>query len=143
MSASSYELGLQSSFTSFSLPFTSIHIGFGLPFLLRGENPIREFLRSTTITAIQPERNIKLYFFPFRSVPSVVRNTNIETPRSNESQLSLSIRQEGSGAMRMLLLAVYSLKHEPKSSFVVYVSIERSNRNVYVGINRSESTFYP
>ena len=38
-------------------------------------------------------------------------------PRAGESQLLLSVRQEGSGAMRMLLRAAYSLTHEPENSF--------------------------
>ena len=60
-------------------------------------------------------------------------------PRASESQLSLSVRQEGSGAMRMLLRAAYSLTHEPESSFVVYVTIERPNGNIFVIINQSKS----
>ena len=59
--------------------------------------------------------------------------------RASESQLSLSVRQEGSGAMRMLLRAAYSLTHEPENSFVVYVTIERLDSNIYVMINQSKS----
>lgn len=60
-------------------------------------------------------------------------------PRASESQLSLSVRQEDSGAMRMLLRAAYSLTHEPESSFVFYMIIERLDRNIYVIINQSKS----
>lgn len=59
-------------------------------------------------------------------------------PRTRESQLSLSVRQEDSGAMRMLLRAAYSLTHEPESSFF-YMTIERLDRNIYVIINQSTS----
>ena len=58
-------------------------------------------------------------------------------PRAGESQLSLSVRQEGSGAMRMWLHAAYSLTHEPESSFVFYMTIERLDSNIYVIINQS------
>mgnify|MGYP000948617216 FL=1 len=65
-------------------------------------------------------------------------------PRAGESQLSLSVQQEGSGAMRMSLRAAYSLTHEPESSFaVVYVTTKRPDGNIYVIINRSRSSFYP
>lgn len=48
-------------------------------------------------------------------------------PRASESQLSLSVRQEGSGAMRVLLRAAYNLTHEPeKSSHVVHL-VERAH----------------
>ena len=60
-------------------------------------------------------------------------------PRAGESQLSLSVRQEGSGAMRMWLRAAYSLTHEPESSFVFYMTIERLDSNIYVIINQSKS----
>ncbi len=53
-------------------------------------------------------------------------------PRVSESQLSLSVRQEDSGAMRMWLRAAYSLTHEPESSIVFYMTIERLDGNIYV-----------
>jgi len=60
-------------------------------------------------------------------------------PRAGESQLPLSVRQEGSGAMRMWLRAAYSLTHEPESSFVFYMTTKRLDRNIYVIINQSKS----
>ena len=47
-------------------------------------------------------------------------------PRAGESQLSLSVRQEGSGAMRMLLRAAYRLTHELESLYVVRITMETS-----------------
>ncbi len=47
-------------------------------------------------------------------------------PRAGESQLSLSVRQEGSGAMRMSLRAAYSLTHEPENSSFVVISSRKS-----------------
>jgi len=58
-------------------------------------------------------------------------------PRAGESQLSLSVRQEGSGAMRMSLRPAYSLTHEPESSSIVYVETERPDENIQFIINQS------
>ncbi len=52
-------------------------------------------------------------------------------PRAGESQLSLSVRQEGSGAMRMLLRAAYSLTHEPENSSCVVHPVERASLHIY------------
>ncbi len=65
-----------------------------------------------------------------RSVPSVVRNRNVEMPRAGESQLSLSVRQEGSGAMRMWLRAAYSLTHEPKSPSIVSANTDKGYEDI-------------
>jgi len=63
--------------------------------------------------------------------------------RASESQLSLSIRQEGSGAMRMLLRAAYSLTHEPeKSSYAVH-PVERASLPIYRGIDSLQSAISP
>ena len=75
--------------------------------------------------------NLLFFFLEFyvtlRSVPSVARNRNVEMPRAGESQLSLSVRQEGGGAMRMLLRAAYNLTHElEKFSCVVHPGERRS-----------------
>lgn len=48
-------------------------------------------------------------------------------PRAGESKLSLSVRQEGSGAMRMLLRAAYSLTHEPENFPCVVHLVERAH----------------
>jgi len=48
-------------------------------------------------------------------------------PRVGESQLSLSVRQEGSGAMRMLLRAAYNLTHELENSFPIVHPVERES----------------
>ena len=66
-----------------------------------------------------------------RSVPSVARNRNIEVPRASDVQLSLSVRQEGSGAMRVLLRAAYSLTHEPENSSCVVHPVERASLPIY------------
>lgn len=64
-------------------------------------------------------------------------------PRASESQLSLSIRQEGSGAMRMLLRAAYSLTHEPeKSSYAVH-PVERALLPIYRRIDSLQSALSP
>ena len=52
-------------------------------------------------------------------------------PRASDVQLSLSVRQEGSGAMRVLLRAAYSLTHEPeKTSYAVH-PVERASLPIY------------
>ncbi len=51
-------------------------------------------------------------------------------PRASDVQLLLSVRQEGSGAMRMLLPATYSLTHEPEISSLVSTNTYKLNRNV-------------
>ncbi len=48
-------------------------------------------------------------------------------PHASDWQLSLSVRQEGSGAMRMLLLAAYSLTHELEISFLVATNTYKLN----------------
>jgi len=45
--------------------------------------------------------------------------------RAGELQLSLSVRQEDSGAMRMSLRAAYSLTHEPEDSPHAVHPVER------------------
>ena len=60
-------------------------------------------------------------------------------PCASESQLSLSIRQEGSGAMRMLLRAAYSLTHEPENSSCA----ERGALPIYRRIDSLQSAISP
>lgn len=74
-----------------------------------------------------------------RSVPSVARNRNVEMPRASDVQLSLSVRQEGSGAMRMLLHAAYSLTHEPEISSYVVHPVERRSLPIYRIIHSLQS----
>ena len=63
--------------------------------------------------------------------------------RASESQLSLSVRQEGSGAMRMSLRAAYSLTHEPeKSSYAVH-PVERASLPIYKRIDSLQSAISP
>ena len=78
-----------------------------------------------------------------RSVSSVARNRNVEMPRAGESQLSLSVRQEGSGAMRMLLRAAYSLTHEPENSSCVVHPVERASLPIYRRIDSLQSAISP
>ncbi len=64
-------------------------------------------------------------------------------PRAGDSQLSLSVRQEGSGAMRMLLRAAYSLTHEPESSSRVIHPVERALLPIYRRIDSLQSDISP
>ncbi len=63
--------------------------------------------------------------------------------RASDVQLSLSIRQEGSGAMRMLLRAAYSLTHEPEISSYAVQQIERRSLPIYRRIDSLQSTISP
>jgi len=64
-------------------------------------------------------------------------------PRSGEKHLLLSVRQESSGAMRMLLRAAYSLTHEPeKSSYAVH-PVERASLPIYKRIDSLQSAISP
>lgn len=60
-------------------------------------------------------------------------------PRASDVQLSLSVRQEGSGAMRMLLRAAYSLTHEPEISSYAVHQIERKSLPIYRKIDSLQS----
>ena len=64
-------------------------------------------------------------------------------PRAGESQLSLSVRQEGSGAMRMLLRAAYSLTHEPEISSYAVHQVERRSLPIYRRIDSLQSAISP
>lgn len=64
-------------------------------------------------------------------------------PRAGDVQLSLSVRQEGSGAMRMLLRAAYSLTHEPESSSWVIHPVERRSLRIYKRIDSLQSAISP
>ncbi len=64
-------------------------------------------------------------------------------PRAGDVQLSLSIRQEGSGAMRMLLRAAYSLTHEPKNPPCVVRPVERASLPIYKWIDSLQSAISP
>ncbi len=64
-------------------------------------------------------------------------------PRASESQLSLSIRQEGSGAMRMLLRAAYSLTNEPEDSPHAVHPVERRSLLIYRRIDSLQSSIFP
>ena len=64
-------------------------------------------------------------------------------PRASDVQLSLSVLQEGSGAMRMLLRAAYNLTHEPeKSSYAVH-PVERASLPIYKRIDSLQSAISP
>ena len=60
-------------------------------------------------------------------------------PRASDVQLSLSVRQEGSGAMRMLLRAAYSLTHEPENSSPIVDLVERALLPIYRRIDSLQS----
>ncbi len=64
-------------------------------------------------------------------------------PRAGESQLSLSVRQEGSGAMRMLLRAAYSLTHEPEKFSCAVHQVERASLPIYKRIDSLQSAISP
>ncbi len=64
-------------------------------------------------------------------------------PRASESQLSLSIRQEGSGAMRMLLRAAYSLTHEPEKFSCAVHQVERAALPIYRRNDSLQSAISP
>ncbi len=64
-------------------------------------------------------------------------------PRAGESQLSLSVWQEDSGAMRMLLRAAYSLTHEPEDSPHVVHTVERRSLLIYRRIDSLRSAISP
>lgn len=64
-------------------------------------------------------------------------------PRASDVQLSLSVRQEGSGAMRMLLPAAYSLTHEPENSPCAVHPVERALLPIYRRIDSLQSAISP
>ncbi len=64
-------------------------------------------------------------------------------PRASDVQLSLSVRQEGSGAMRMLLRAAYNLTHEPDKSPDVVHYVERASLPIYRRIDSLQSAISP
>jgi len=64
-------------------------------------------------------------------------------PRASDVQLSLSVRQEGSGAMRMSLRAAYSLTHEPENSSSVVHPVERASLPIYKRIDSLQSAISP
>lgn len=64
-------------------------------------------------------------------------------PRAGDVQLSLSVRQEGSGVMRMLLRAAYSLTHEPENSSCVVHPVERASLPIYRRIDSLQSAISP
>ena len=64
-------------------------------------------------------------------------------PRASDVQLSLSVRQEGSGAMRMLLRAAYSLTHEPEISSYAVHQVERRSLPIYRRIDSLQSAISP
>ena len=64
-------------------------------------------------------------------------------PRAGESQLSLSVRQEVSGAMRMLLRAAYSLTHEPEKSSCAVYQVGSASLPIYRRIDSLQSAISP
>ncbi len=64
-------------------------------------------------------------------------------PRASDVQLSLSVRQEGSGAMRVSLRAAYSLTHEPENSSSVVHPVERASLPIYKRIDSLQSAISP